>query len=168
MCGEHAGTPRQTLPSQGSSPRVWGASNGPAQKWEHVRIIPTCVGSIVQRSERLCGGADHPHVCGEHLRRTGVTMQRQGSSPRVWGAYATLPPSQGTFGIIPTCVGSMTMPCVLPLMVRDHPHVCGEHLPALLPFALQCGSSPRVWGAYGMQRVHKIRSRIIPTCVGSI
>ena len=51
-------------------------------------------------------GGDHPHACGDKIRRTTTQALPMGSSPRVWGQDA---PTGWVFakdGIIPTRVGT--------------------------------------------------------------
>ena len=54
------------LDGQGSSPRVWGASQRQCPLVADRRFIPTCVGSISKCATDLVLSEVHPHVCGEH------------------------------------------------------------------------------------------------------
>ena len=46
VCGEHPSPALSSVPSKGSSPRVWGASTGNVSSSSATGIIPTCVGSM--------------------------------------------------------------------------------------------------------------------------
>src|SRR5258708_2937810 len=48
----------------------------------------------------------------------------------------------------------------------DHPHVCGENLPACWIWYTQFGPSPRVWGERRCSCDCTTLTRTIPTCVG--
>src|SRR5260221_5731965 len=48
----------------------------------------------------------------------------------------------------------------------DHPHVCGENLPACWIWYTQFGPSPRVWGERRCSCDWSALKRTIPTCVG--
>ena len=87
-------------------------------------------------------------MCGEHPNHKLPRRILIGSSPRVWGArfqpvFPTL-----FFRLIPTCVGSTPAGWRGGCAAAAHPHVCGEHDPAAGHDGLECGSSPRVWGAH--------------------
>ena len=53
------------------------------------------------------------------------------------------------------------------LFVRDHPHACGDKLPAGVPNNVVSGSSPRVWGQVIKAVGFGHPLRIIPTRVGT-
>jgi len=72
------------------------------------------------------------------------------------------------FRFIPTCVGNMLSPLYSIPYLSVHPHVCGEHINSRCSFALNLGSSPRVWGTLSTQADDVVDSRFIPTCVGNI
>ena len=147
VCGEHFDHKGETLPAQGSSPRVRGTH--PLGPVPHVwpGIIPACAGNTTTRSPPSRAPRDHPRVCGEHHPRATIAEVDPGSSPRVRGTR--LPPSVGRLrlGIIPACAGN-TMTCnELPPGWRDHPRVCGEHcIGDDIACDTDAGSSPRVRG----------------------
>ena len=70
-----------------------------------------------------------------------------GSSPRMRGAHV----SPGSFeflkGIIPAYAGSTGATTAQPILVRDHPRVCGEHSTFCTRTMDGSGSSPRMRGA---------------------
>ena len=132
-----------------------------------MRLIPTCVGSTASSDMSSCLFTAHPHVCGEHHTRTGLTHQRRGSSPRVWGALTPRSPTNSARRLIPTCVGSTSSPSPQLWTATAHPHVCGEHFVCQPQGRYEFGSSPRVWGARFSLVTCGVPFRLIPTCVGS-
>ena len=70
-------------------------------------------------------------------------------------------------GLIPTYAGNTVARRLLRVVVRAHPHVCGEHYvnhPALVADA---GSSPRMRGTRKGLRVSAARCGLIPTYAGN-
>ena len=127
VCGEHFGGKRRTPRLPGSSPRVRGACGESSAGVGDDRIIPACAGSIHDRRAGNGVAADHPRVCGEHVRGQTPHAALAGSSPRVRGASQGRIHAGSGRGIIPACAGS--------IHCRDL-------------FADFChGSSPRVRGA---------------------
>ena len=166
-CGEHQRDWFTIRYSDGSSPRVWGTREQRQPLRPDRRFIPTGVGntSIVRRY--FCPLTVHPHGCGEHVVREICASASVGSSPRVWGTLLTQPSHLVINRFIPTGVGntrSASLPAFLPAV---HPHGCGEHSSISLKFAINSGSSPRVWGTLKNFLVLVVLSRFIPTGVGN-
>ena len=91
----------------------------------------------------------------------------KGSSPRMRGA-----PHQGRFrgdleGIIPAYAGSTTASRCFLAWARDHPRVCGEHVPDLTLKCCLKGSSPRMRGAQERDAPNAQAQGIIPAYAGS-
>ena len=175
--------------SVGSSPRVWGTCWHGRPRDLRSRFIPTCVGNITRQTKRSLGQTVHPHVCGEHAGVAAVQLDRNGSSPRVWGTFPSPPFQKRPRRFIPTCVGNIARRPSPAAASAVHPHVCGEHdffagrAVCIFRFIPTCvgnmigvgkfrsvggGSSPRVWGTCTDRRNHWARPRFIPTCVGNI
>ena len=70
------------------------------------RIIPTRVGTSIPDEIVFVTGGDHPHACGDKIRRTTTQALPMGSSPRVWGQERRPVPHRLSKGIIPTRVGT--------------------------------------------------------------
>ena len=187
MCGEHQsiGSPPPGL--AGSSPRVRGTRSFDDPVHRQRGIIPACAGNTDTRDifplggrdhPRVCGeheahpalaggSGDHPRVCGEHWAVFRAIMRLAGSSPRVRGTLAFVPLAVFHRGIIPACAGNTSSGHVLDLIYRDHPRVCGEHLPSFLLPSFIAGSSPRVRGTPGGALVDLRMTGIIPACAGN-
>ncbi len=127
VCGEHFRSGRIFSIKSGSSPRVWGTWTLERIIPQIMRFIPTCVGNIGIMRSSVPLSTVHPHVCGEHLRGYHIVFALTGSSPRVWGTWAseTLTPRPCRF--IPTCVGNISLRASDVSDITVHPHVCGEH-----------------------------------------
>ena len=69
--------------------------------------------------------------------------------------------------IIPTRVGTRKQFCLFHKQTEDHPHACGDKKCYVGIFALDKGSSPRVWGQVRHRANSHNSSRIIPTRVGT-
>ena len=85
----------------------------------------------------------------------------------MWGQavkflYQTFP-----FGIIPTRVGTSIIIAILNLIIRDHPHACGDKPEWHIKGDCIPGSSPRVWGQAFHRTLGYAKHRIIPTRVGT-
>ncbi|EEP20759.1 hypothetical protein BIFANG_03329 [Bifidobacterium angulatum DSM 20098 = JCM 7096] len=74
---------------------------------------------------------------------------------------------EGRRGIIPACAGNTCLRSSCRLSSRDHPRVCGEHLPSFLLPSFIAGSSPRVRGTPGGALVDLRMTGIIPACAGN-
>ena len=134
---------------------------------DEYRIIPTRVGTSRPRPALLQGVGDHPHACGDKAI-LGVNLTALiGSSPRVWGQGRVNIQICTDIRIIPTRVGTREVLQLLGLHRRDHPHACGDKLICQGIFANLKGSSPRVWGQVCTVFYCFVKSRIIPTRVGT-
>ena len=187
VCGEHGHFSHMTCPSVGSSPRVRGTQIQHASHGRIHRIIPACAGNTGGSGwcsrrrwdhPRVCGNTllstarlrpkrDHPRVCGEHEVMQGVLKVAQGSSPRVRGTPARYRRRSSRPGIIPACAGNTSPGVGSPLHDRDHPRVCGEHVPWLKSLLTSRGSSPRVRGTPWPTWATASPTGIIPACAGN-
>ena len=151
------------------------------------RFIPTCVGNTLPFLSVSFVPPVHPHVCGEYVDTreletvlrfiptcvgntnacSRVSPNDRGSSPRVWGIRLgdAIQALCGRF--IPTCVGNTISEVEKSNASAVHPHVCGEYEDNRNNQAMDCGSSPRVWGIHLSKRYRYIFFRFIPTCVGN-
>ena len=130
-------------------------------------IIPAYAGSTCTATRPSSRPGDHPRVCGEHLDIICEDHEVEGSSPRMRGALPYVQRMKITAGIIPAYAGSTVCSSSRLSAARDHPRVCGEHLPLQPSRGDWIGSSPRMRGApntyFGSIKV----SRIIPAYAGS-
>ena len=104
-CGEKQPSSLQTLSNWGSSPRVWGKVCVYGSFAKLLRIIPTRVGESQRPFYMGRVSWEHPHTCGEKLLAVLVSLNRPGSSPRVWGKEEEEMYNGALARIIPTRVG---------------------------------------------------------------
>ena len=167
MCGEHNGWKDKAALYLGSSPHVRGARAGRLCGVPRSGIIPACAGSTPSNTTPRATTRDHPRMCGEHFTTTGSPYCSSGSSPHVRGAPTGDLLGVTIGGIIPACAGSTptaTRPSREP---RDHPRMCGEHLPDVSLAVPLPGSSPHVRGARPCLPLVAEPCGIIPACAGS-
>ena len=136
----------------------------------HCRKSP-CRLEITADSRGLASGfpclGDHPRVCGEHFVPTIMGSVSLGSSPRMRGTLLDRMVAHRHAGIIPAYAGNTpdyTDACNYP---RDHPRVCGEHLPALRLLLRLRGSSPRMRGTHRKPEDNPPTDGIIPAYAGN-
>ena len=167
MCGEH-GVKRLSLEvHRGSSPHVRGARIPGKRPAGRGGIIPACAGSTLRILTRPPPIRDHPRMCGEHDGVQAILTTDKGSSPHVRGALNTWRWNNPLSGIIPACAGSTSSTRLKARPRRDHPRMCGEHLPLSLITIATWGSSPHVRGAHMFGIGGQGGKGIIPACAGS-
>ena len=110
----------------GSSPRVWGQVNNNTIALNHLRIIPTRVGTRGYRCILRAVKLNHPHACGDKGLTLQVFQHGVGSSPRVWGQVQDFYDVVNNYRIIPTRVGTSDFGRTVALLEWDHPHACGD------------------------------------------
>ena len=167
MCGEHNRGSSFGQSHKGSSPHVRGARQACDDALQESGIIPACAGSTTVGKTKLLFIWDHPRMCGEHELGDFAAFLDQGSSPHVRGALRQTQRQGQRPGIIPACAGSTptaTRPSREP---RDHPRMCGEHLPDVSLAVPLPGSSPHVRGARPCLPLVAEPCGIIPACAGS-
>ncbi len=130
-------------------------------------IIPACAGNTLPGAGRVQPHRDHPRVCGEHPWRGLSRFLVLGSSPRVRGTLCAAMISSCITGIIPACAGNTQITLLPGRSPRDHPRVCGEHLPSFLLPSFIAGSSPRVRGTLAFVPLAVFHRGIIPACAGN-
>ena len=105
-CGDKGCQESAVFVAKGSSPRVWGQAQSDNSDNFSLRIIPTRVGTRMQKRGYTVVGEDHPHACGDKTVCFGNPDSFIGSSPRVWGQGICVFSGVLVFGIIPTRVGT--------------------------------------------------------------
>ena len=85
---------------------MWGQVAVAGDTVTLVRIIPTRVGTRVERLDKSIHLKDHPHACGDKRFTTNSRKCGLGSFPRVWGQGGAQSDYDGGAGIIPTRVGT--------------------------------------------------------------
>ena len=130
-------------------------------------IIPACAGSTSLSVRVVSVRRDHPRMCGEHQNASRLSHGPLGSSPHVRGALRPSATIGLGCGIIPACAGSTLFCHRFFGRFRDHPRMCGEHLPESAICGHSRGSSPHVRGAQNLLPIMQDLDGIIPACAGS-
>ena len=167
MCGEHVLELRQSCPTVGSSPHVRGARLLSKVMPSITGIIPACAGSTCTVFVYGRSYWDHPRMCGEHAPSCSPYPKTAGSSPHVRGAPSASRCGFHVPGIIPACAGSTMAYRPSSPPTRDHPRMCGEHMPVRMTVKPFEGSSPHVRGALSGRCGRCRPIGIIPACAGS-
>ena len=110
---------------------------------------------------------DHPHIHGEHRSTSCQTMTRSGSPPYTWGALRRTRLRVQRSGITPIYMGSTRTSWLKAVVVRDHPHIHGEHYNRVSLYSAKSGSPPYTWGALHVCCAIPLTSRITPIYMGS-
>ena len=130
-------------------------------------IIPAYAGNT-NPLIRLCAFSwDHPRVCGEHACSIASATSSSGSSPRMRGTRVVKVWILRAAGIIPAYAGNTSPVLRRCFWPRDHPRVCGEHLPITLPKHVRQGSSPRMRGTPIILPLTVFIHGIIPAYAGN-
>ena len=167
VCGERIVSQAQEQPTPGSSPRVRGTARTAARTPQRSRFIPACAGN--GRCSRSIPSPDsvHPRVCGERNLRKASGWEDSGSSPRVRGTERLGAERDAPARFIPACAGNGPQSRQVEVRLTVHPRVCGERrLPRSFSMCI-AGSSPRVRGTAGVERLVGPTDRFIPACAGN-
>ena len=146
---------------------MWGQALRARLTRGTARIIPTRVGTRIDKVSKHIHHGDHPHACGDKLASAFNMDKVEGSSPRVWGQAVSIFVGGLLERIIPTRVGTSLPVKSIAVCSKDHPHACGDKLIKFQQKYTMTGSSPRVWGQVRSEYFRSMTSRIIPTRVGT-
>ena len=148
VCGEHIHLRLSRRWMEGSSPRMRGTPCILLTFLCRIGIIPAYAGNTTRPSLTTVSPRDHPRVCGEHTVFDVFFDTVSGSSPRMRGTRGGAAEPSRPVGIIPAYAGNTLSIGWSSTAVRDHPRVCGEHLPTASVFHPLTGSSPRMRGTH--------------------
>ena len=132
-----------------------------------VGIIPAYAGNTSAAKQSAPVVRDHPRVCGEHVAEKITALVTAGSSPRMRGTLRDNVAQEARDGIIPAYAGNTFGRYINRTRTRDHPRVCGEHVPARPLSVFVKGSSPRMRGTPIGYRWRFGRLGIIPAYAGN-
>ena len=125
-CGDKVPCRQCQVPSQGSSPCVWGQETTITHSTGVERIIPMRVGTRILPLVYDDSLRDHPHACGDKCFSSAMKIAARGSSPCVWGQVSLLLLLLALDGIIPMRVGTSDLLRLVLVISEDHPHACGD------------------------------------------
>ena len=166
-CGELPPNHASSVALFGSSPRMRGTLARPISGRQSVRIIPAHAGNSRSTASVSSSSTDHPRACGELAWSAVGQVGLDGSSPRMRGTPSVVGVASDGTRIIPAHAGnSLRSPGMRP-HAPDHPRACGELPGIFLPRRSIHGSSPRMRGTPGGERVGGCVKRIIPAHAGN-
>ena len=179
-CGANRGSSRKKRTSAGSSPRVRGKLSDISSKNNKVRIIPAragqtraCRRTLAMRAGQtracrrtLAMRADHPRACGANELYESLSLDNNGSSPRVRGKHAPNVVDVPRVRIIPARAGQTRRTCSYGCSCSDHPRACGANCHGAVDAVELSGSSPRVRGKRHTAHAFLGHVRIIPARAG--
>ncbi len=128
MCGEKPLNVVFAVVLTGSPPHVRGKGDCYCAFEFPAGITPACAGKSPPPSPPLKESGDHPRMCGEKLRLTGLKCSSRGSPPHVRGKVPKGALRGCAPGITPACAGKSRSCRSNQSLCRDHPRMCGEKL----------------------------------------
>ena len=152
---------------KGSSPRVWGQGAVAHTGTVSDGIIPTRMGTSVDKHSVILIQQDHPHAYGDKFAFVNTMPKIVGSSPRVWGQEVCSKIEHRGIRIIPTRMGTSCNTFRWRTWSKDHPHAYGDKICRRNCTTTFTGSSPRVWGQAKGRENGNLSIRIIPTRMGT-
>ena len=133
-----------------SFPRMWDQRLGTSKRRLPRRIIPTYVGSTLPRFRRQLLQTNHSHVCGINATEPAAIANHFESFPRMWDQLGLCGARAKISRIIPTYVGSTTVPVCVKGMSSNHSHVCGINSATKRSSSSSIESFPRMWDQHNI------------------
>ena len=130
----------------GSSPLMRGTRPEIKAARSIARIIPAYAGNTFFKVENLQFFQDHPRLCGEHIISAYNSTPSIGSSPLMRGTRSFHPLVVANLRIIPAYAGNTHNYRNAWSGMKDHPRLCGEHIPEGADHFALLGSSPLMRG----------------------
>ena len=125
VCGINAFDAINSLCTFESFPRMWDQLRSAGCPAVPSRIIPTYVGSTLAAQPVAARPANHSHVCGINIDLLHNIYRFLESFPRMWDQLSFSSISFMFLRIIPTYVGSTSIPRGEMRELPNHSHVCG-------------------------------------------
>ena len=107
-----------------------------------------------------------PHARGGVSKICMVIVVSIASSPRPWGCFWSLSGSGGLLAVFPTPVGVFLEGTLPESEDPGLPHARGGVSKAVGVLRDSGWSSPRPWGCFQYECIHKVWRRVFPTPVG--
>ena len=130
-------------------------------------IIPAYAGNTGGSPSAGSAHRDHPRICGEHAVEKPTKKDYMGSSPHMRGTRLVADRVHDVTGIIPAYAGNTPCAIFRISVTRDHPRICGEHLPQAWLAGRLPGSSPHMRGTPSLWWRVRRPAGIIPAYAGN-
>ena len=131
-----------------------------------LRITPAYAGKSQFGSPIQFQSKDHPRLCGEKFGRIPENSTIQGSPPPMRGKVVPSTPKRKTIRITPAYAGKSFLHEFYNFFDKDHPRLCGEKVPEILPFSSVVGSPPPMRGKAGQPSKRIDGAGITPAYAG--
>lgn len=105
-CGEYFLCSERLNQGKESTPHLWGTPFFLSFGGRTRGITPTLVGNTRKYHNSVSSFQNHPHTCGEHVRKTGGILTQPESPPHLWGTLRRSIGGGAGGGITPTPVGN--------------------------------------------------------------
>ena len=165
--GDHSFRASSTTLRMGSPPHTWGPLTMGSPCQDLSRITPTYVGTTGLFRWEIHPCQDHPHIRGDHNWPNSRARPSVGSPPHTWGPLHTEFLSPASDRITPTYVGTTEFGKIRISVIKDHPHIRGDHFLIFFMIALYIGSPPHTWGPQTPNSFRLLLIGITPTYVGT-
>ena len=130
------------------------------------RITPAYAGKSRCENARLCGGQDHPRLCGEKITPDATLTSFTGSPPPMRGKVPAIQAGFGWLGITPAYAGKSRQHVRSRVPVQDHPRLCGEKEADVQFLSHSLGSPPPMRGKVARDATIFQCCRITPAYAG--
>ena len=144
VCGADLLVPLEPDYQRGSSPRVRSRRAAVLPLPRVLGIISACAEQTSSSPSSMAMSWDHLRVCGADGNKTGNTIGKAGSSPRVRSRPRARGLSGRTPGIISACAEQTLSARSSTTRFWDHLRVCGADISSAGDYRSKPGSSPRV------------------------
>ena len=136
------------VPALGSPPHAWGQSPARFHACALTRFTPTCVGTMTSSCAMTAQTSVHPHMRGDNVSLSFLSISAAGSPPHAWGQFFWLHVSLQRRRFTPTCVGTMGDPRSWSGAMSVHPHMRGDNHSRSPGANSWYGSPPHAWGQF--------------------
>ena len=110
-CGENLISPKKSLLTLGSPPRMRGKPLAHPPSYRRRGITPAHAGKTSARLPRQSASRDHPRACGENTTKNATAAWAEGSPPRMRGKRCAGTVCGRRGGITPAHAGKTSRRC---------------------------------------------------------
>ena len=147
VCGGAVSSWETREAGPGLSPRMRGSLKVFGDAGRACGSIPAYAGEPHPARSHMSGLWVYPRVCGGAIMPLMAYRKRSGLSPRMRGSRMPTTASRSPQGSIPAYAGEPAWNCVLTMLTRVYPRVCGGAWSVASPVPAHKGLSPRMRGS---------------------
>jgi len=165
-CGKDLPRLGDSLPIQGSPPRMRERPSGEIVWAGKVRITPAHAGKTPEGLTHRTRDQDHPRACGKDSISRRRPSRSRGSPPRMRERRKLFRRSYRQKGITPAHAGKTFARRRNVQVGRDHPRACGKDVTRKGEYMVKVGSPPRMRERPSLRRFPIARDGITPAHAG--